>query len=192
MGRDADVRASLEQRLECLDEARSHRVEVAVGDLRRLEVDALAKPHVRPQVCELAHVRERPLEARLQDDADVLVPRRAQLTVDPQRVVGGRRVLHVDAHEVLALRSVAHDGLEILVEELVAEVQAERGQLHADVRVELLAREGVDRLPVGRGDRAGLVRIAISSPRTSSVASFPAAFSSRTTRSASSSSSPAM
>jgi hypothetical protein len=85
--RNPDVAAQVEQSLERLDEAGADRVEVAVGDLGALEVDALAEPNVRPQLRELGQVGRRPLQPGLQDDADVLLPGLAQLAVAPQRVV---------------------------------------------------------------------------------------------------------
>ena len=52
---------------------------------RRLDVDPLAEPHVRLQVGERAHVAERPPQVRLEHDAEVVVPGLAQLAVEPQR-----------------------------------------------------------------------------------------------------------
>jgi hypothetical protein len=37
----------------------------------------------------------------------------AELAIQPQRVVGRRRVLHVDAHEAVVFGRLLHDGLEI-------------------------------------------------------------------------------
>jgi hypothetical protein len=54
---------------------------------------------------------------------------------------------------------VTHHVLEVLPAELVAQVQPQRRRLDADVRVEPAALERVDRLAVGAGDPAGLVRI---------------------------------
>jgi len=157
--RDPDVAATLEQLLERLHEARLDCFEIAEGDLRRLEIDPLADPYVRPQLGESAHVVDRPLQPCLEDDADVVVPRLPQLAVDPKRVVGRGRVLHVDPDEVVALSRVPDDVLEVLAKELVAQVQPECGRLDADVRVERTALEGVDRLAVCTGDRAGLLRV---------------------------------
>src|SRR5919197_296576 len=52
---------------------------------------------------------ERPQQVRLQDDPDILAPGLAQLPIEPQRVVGRRRILHVDADEVAAAGSVPDD-----------------------------------------------------------------------------------
>ena len=70
---DADVAAGFEQRLERVDEALLHRVEVAELDLARLDVDALAEADVRLQVGELADVGDRALQRRLQHDADGVI-----------------------------------------------------------------------------------------------------------------------
>ena len=51
---------------------------------------------------EIGDVPQRPLEAGLEDDADVVVSRAAHLAVQRERVVGARRILHVDAHEASA------------------------------------------------------------------------------------------
>ena len=87
------------------------------------------------------------------------MPALAQLAVDAQRVVGRGRVLHVDPDEVPALTSVRDDRLEVLPAEVVPELQPERGGLDADVRVELAAVERLERLSVGRCDRARLVGV---------------------------------
>ena len=87
------------------------------------------------------------------------MPRLPQLAVDPQRVVGRGGVLHVDPDEVAELGRVPDQALEVLAKELVTQVQPECGRLDADVRLERAALEGVDRLAVGAGDRAGLLRV---------------------------------
>ena len=84
---------------------------------------------------------------------------RSQLPVDTKRVVGRRRVLHVDADEVVPLPGVRDDGLEVLAAEVIAELEPEPRDLDADVGVELLAVERLERFPVGRGDRARLARV---------------------------------
>ncbi len=137
MRRDADVAARVEQRVEAAQEVRAHRLGVGERDRRRLEVDALAEPNARPQVGERVDVVERPAQARLQDDAEVVVPALAQLAVEPQRVVGRRRVLHVDPDEVAVAGRGAHDVEEVLAAEVVRELEPERRELDADVRVEL-------------------------------------------------------
>ena len=87
-----------------------------------------------------------------------VVPALAQLAIEGERVVGGRRVLHVDAHEVAARRGVDDDRLEVLAAEVEVELEPERRQLDRDVRVEALL---VDRARATSwycaGDRARLV-----------------------------------
>src|SRR5204863_507313 len=100
VGRDPHVAPELEQLLERLDEVRPHGVEVAVRDLRGLDVDALAEPDVRPQLGEVVDVPDRPPHVGLEHDPDVVVTGRAEVAVDAQRVVRRGRVLHVDADEV--------------------------------------------------------------------------------------------
>ena len=80
----------------------------------------------------------------------------AQLADEPQRVVGRGRVLHVDPHEaVRRLRSRDHR-LDVALAEVVAELQSEPGRLDADVRVEVVALEGVERRDVLGCDLRGL------------------------------------
>ena len=86
------------------------------------------------------------------------VPRLSQLPVGAQRVVGRGGVLHVDPDEGVVLGRVRHDGIEVLVEEVVTEVQPEGRRLDADVRVEPAAKR-VDRLAIGACDLARLVRV---------------------------------
>src|SRR6185312_2921614 len=78
------------------------------------------------------------------------------LAVEAQRVVGRRGVLHVDPDEVAELGGVPDDVLEVRLAEVVAELQAEPRRLHAHVRAQLAALERVERLAVGRRDRARL------------------------------------
>jgi hypothetical protein len=74
---DSDVRAALEQHVERSDEVVADFLVPLVGDELRLEVDPLAQADVRPQLGERADVPEGAAEARLQDDADVVVAARA-------------------------------------------------------------------------------------------------------------------
>ena len=103
-------------------------------------------------------VVERAAQIRLQDDADVLVAGLAQLAIEAQRVVGRRRVLHVDAHEAVIFRGLSHDVLEVRAARVVGEPEAEPGELDADVRVEVLALDLVERVAVRLRDGARLVR----------------------------------
>ena len=84
----------------------------------------------------------------------------AQLAEEPQGLVGRRRVLHVDPHEaVRRLRGRDHR-LDVALAEVVAELQAEPGRLDADVRVEVVPLEGVERRNVLGCDRRGLGLVA--------------------------------
>ena len=76
----------------------------------------------------------------------------AQLAVQLERVRGRRRVLHVDPDEVAALGRVADDLEQVRAAELVREVEPERGQLDADVRVEALALDRLEDVVVGADD----------------------------------------
>ena len=88
------------------------------------------------EIGERADIAEGAPETGLQDDADVVEPAAAQLPVDLQRLRRVRRLLHVDANEVAALRGVLHDGLGVLEAEVAVDRQSERGELDADVGVE--------------------------------------------------------
>ena len=153
MRRNADVAPGIEESVEAAEEVRAHRLELAVGERRRLDVDALAEP----DVVEPGKVAHRPPQVRLHDDAEVVVAVGPQLAIEPQRLVGGRRVLHVDADEVAALTRVLDDRLEVFLAECVVEPEAERGQLHGDVRVEALLADPRQRVVVLARDRARFV-----------------------------------
>src|SRR5437762_10562254 len=58
--RDPHVATGIEQRLEPSHEARAHLLVALVGELRRLDVDALADPDARAEVGDRADVVERP------------------------------------------------------------------------------------------------------------------------------------
>ena len=68
-------------------------------DRRRLDVDALAEPHTRPQVAQFRDIRKRPLQVRLQDDPDVLLALRREARGRARACRRRSRVLHVDPHE---------------------------------------------------------------------------------------------
>ena len=190
--RDPDVAPGVEQRVEAADEVRAHRLEVGERDRRRLEVDALAEPHARPEIRECADVVERPAQPRLEHDADVVVPVLAQLAVEPQRLVGRRRVLHVDPDEVAVAGRGAHDLDEVLAAEVVRELEPERGELDADVRVERGLVDRREHVAVRLGDRARLVLVRDLLAEHVDGRHLPAAFSSRTHSTASASVAPAM
>ena len=156
---DPDVRAGVEERVECFHEVGADGVEVGERDVRRLDVDPLAEAHVRAEVGERVDVVDRPAQVGLEDDADVLVAGLAQLAVEAERVVGAARVLHVDADEVPAPGRVADDALEVGAAELVAELQPERGQLHAHVRVEAALLDVGEDVLVGAHDRGRVVGV---------------------------------
>ena len=128
----------------------------------------------------------------LENDTDILVAVRAQLPVERERAVGGRRVLHVDAHEVPARGRVEHDVLEVLAAEVEIELEAEPGELDRDVRVETFPSIRASASWYWPAIARASAAFVISSPSTSTVASLPFAFSRRTTRMASSSEGPAM
>ena len=155
--RDPDVGARAEELLERLAEVGANGLEVAEGDLGRLDVDPLAEPHVRLQVGQRVDVVDGPPQVRLEDDAEVVVAGLAQLAVEPQRVVGAARVLHVDPDEVVARGGVADDALQVRAAEVVVELEPERGQLDAHVRVEAGVLDVGEDLLVGALDRRRLV-----------------------------------
>src|SRR5581483_83305 len=99
-------------------EARAHRGRIRVCERGPLDVDALAEADVRLQVGECTNVFQGAPQVRLQHDADVVVPRLAQLAVQAQRRVGGRRILHVDAYEAPLREHLEHVLLAQLVREL--------------------------------------------------------------------------
>ena len=138
-------------------EARSHGMEIAVLDVRRLDVDPLAHAHVRPEVGELIDVGERPLQRRLQHDADVVESGVAQIAVDRERRVRRRRVLHVDADEVVRARARRWTScLEVRSAQRGVELEPERSRLDADVRVEVAAVDLGEHLLVGVRDHVRL------------------------------------
>src|SRR5919106_525599 len=147
--RDRDVGAGVEQRRDRLDEREAHGRVLLVGDLGRLDVDALADAHVRAERRERGDVRERPLQVRLQDDADVVETLLAQLPVDGEGVRGRARVLHVDTHEVVPLGGAADDAREVVAAEVAIELESEPGELAAHVRAEPLLPDRFEHVNVG-------------------------------------------
>ena len=175
--------------LQRLHEAGPHLVVVAELDRLGLDVDALAEPDARAR--ELRRVGDRPPERGLEHRADA-GGLGAELAAEAERVVRRRRVLHVDPHEAVRRLGRRDHRLDVALAEVVAELQAEGGRLDADVRIEPLALEGVERRDVFGRDRRGFEASMTSSPSTSTVASLPSAFRAATTRRASSSEEPAM
>src|SRR6266550_1744193 len=86
MGRDRGVRAGLKQFVQAPDEVLAHLLVLLVGDQRRLDVDALDETDVRLKRGQVVDVSDRAAQGRLQDEADVLVPFRAELAVQLERV----------------------------------------------------------------------------------------------------------
>ena len=157
MGRDPDVAAGVEERVEAADEVRAHRLVVGERDRPRLQVDALAEADARPEVGQRVDVVERAPQPRLEHDAEVLVPVLAELAIEAERVVGRRRVLHVDPDEVPVAGRGAYDVEEVFAAEVVRQLEPERGELDADVRVESgLVDRGED-VTICLSDRAGLL-----------------------------------
>src|SRR5262249_275427 len=115
----------------------------------------------------------------------------AQLAVQAQGVVRGRRVFHVDADEVPTRRRVLDDRAQVVAAELVAELQPESRHLDAHAGVETAALDVCEYVELGPDPPASRL-FRISSPRTSMVAAFPSACRRRTVSRASLSSGPAM
>ena len=85
-------------------------------------------------------------------------PPAAELAVHRERGVGRRRVLHVDADEVVPHARAVHELLQVTLAEVEVEHEPERRRLDADVRVEVPAVDLREHVLVGRGDR-------VASPR---------------------------
>ena len=73
------------------------------------------------------------VEVRLQDGADVLVARLAQVPVDAERCVDERRLLHVEPHEVPEPGGVSDQLADVGARELLVEGKPEMGELERDV-----------------------------------------------------------
>src|SRR5437763_4628406 len=73
----------------------------------------------------------------------------AQLAVEAKRVVGRRRVLHVDAHEAAPDMRVFDERLQVLAAERIVEPEPEAGELDGDVRVQTLALDAREHAVVG-------------------------------------------
>ena len=156
MRRNPDVAPGVEQRFERTDERVAHLLEVLERNRRRLDVDAFAQPHAGTQVRERLDIGEGAPQHRLQHDADIVETVAAQLAVEPERLVGCRGVLHVDADEIATRRGVLDDGAEVVATDGVTELQSKPGQLHADVRVEVAALDVREHVLVRAHDRGCL------------------------------------
>ena len=155
MRRDRRVAAAVDQRLERAHEAVPNRLVVAELDRLRLDVDPLAEPDARSG--ERRRVVDRALQRRLEDRPDAPVTLCAELADEPQGVVRRRRVLHVDPHEAVRRLGRGDHGLDVALAEVVVELQPEPGRLDADVGVEPVLLEGVERRDVLGRDRCRLV-----------------------------------
>ena len=157
VGGDRRVAAAVDQRLQRAHEAVPHRLVVAELDRLRLDVDPLAEPDARTR--ERRGVVDRALQRGLKHRADAPVTLVAQLAEEPQRVVRRRRVLHVDPHEAVRRLGRRDHGLDVALAEVVAELQPEPGRLDADVGVEPVLLERVERGDVLGRDRGRLVLV---------------------------------
>ncbi len=150
MGRDRRVAASVEQGLERADEAHPDSGVVAELDRLRLDVDPLADPDARAR--QPLGVGDGSLQRGLEDRADARVAFVAELPVEAQRVVRRRRVLHVDPDEPVRRLGGGEHAFDVPLAEVVVELQPEPGRLDADVRVETVPLERVQRSHVLVGD----------------------------------------
>ena len=153
MSGDPDVHALLDEQLETANVVRADFIVGLERELLGLDVDALAQA----DVLEAREIALRPPQVRLEDDADVLVALGAERPVELERSVGGRRVLHVDPHEVPARGCVSDDSLEALTTELEIELEPEPRQLHRHIRLETLGVDPREHVVILAGDRPRLV-----------------------------------
>jgi len=156
--RDADVDALPERLLERRQEGALHRLEPLPRHRSRLDVDPLAEPDVRPFGRQRLDVGERPPHVGLEDDPEVVVllPQGAE---DGEGVVDRGVVFHVDPHEVPVLGGTGRDLVEVALEQLPVDLQAERGRLDRDVRVEFPLRDLLEHPLVLAHVRLGLGRV---------------------------------
>ena len=167
MGGDHRVAGPAEQHLEAAYVGPVDVGAVLEGDLLGLEVGALAQPHPRALVGQLAAVGLGAVERGLQHRpglGEVL----AQLAQDRQRRVGGGVVLHVEGHRGAGVAGGAADGARVLQRDLVAPAVdrarqrlAHRRELHRHLGVpgQAALPELREQLEVGRDGRLGLLRV---------------------------------
>ena len=188
--RDADVAPAVEQRVEAADEA-----------ARTCRRPGRRSPPARRRCpCRAARsgaaargrrCRQRALEIRLEHDPDVVAPAargargraracRRCSSSPPCRC--GRTCLGAAASSTSSPSSARQRSRSSL--------RPSAGQLDADVRVEPVAVDRREHIVIGVGDRLRLVRPRHFLAETSTVASFPSAFSAATVRRASSSVAP--
>ena len=79
-----------------------------------------------------------------------------QIAHDVQCLLRVHRPFHVDAGEVLQPSGMCDELIDDLERELLGDVQAHVGQLHADVRVELSRGDLIEELVIERSAFAGL------------------------------------
>ncbi len=189
MRRDADERALRDELLEHEEVVRAHCLELAVGDRRRLDVDPLAQPNV----VDPFDVVDRPPQVRLHDDAEILVPELragrgtgrgcgSSSTSPPCRfgrssAAPGRRRRPASRFSRHRPRSRSSPSAVSLIE-----------MFESSSSLSIRASRSWYWPAIARASSA----LVISSPSTSTVASFPCPFSSPTTRAASSIVEPAM
>src|ERR1035437_7842444 len=160
VGRDAQIGRALHQRLHAGDVVAVHVSLRRKGDVRGFEVRALAQPDAAVERDRALHVGQRAAERALQHDADrVRIPR-----VEPflEEVEGARRVgapLHVQPDESAAFLRAVEDRAHDRLAQVVTDVLPHRGELHRDVRVERVLRDGVEQAHVlhAGGSGFGLV-----------------------------------
>src|ERR687893_164553 len=137
VGRDPDVSTALQELVEEEYVILPDGVEVLVGDLARLVVDALAQAHRDPGLDEAADVLQAAPHVGLDHGPHVLVPA-AQIDDHLQRDAGIRRVLHVHPDEAAPGSRILDDLLQVRPAQLLAQREPEAGELHRDPRAEVM------------------------------------------------------
>src|SRR5215204_116495 len=141
--RHPDVAARRHQLPQQVHEVLAHDVEVLVGDLAGLDVDALAQPDRDPGLREALDVFEAAPHVRLDHGPRVPV---APVEVEG-RVYGDtcvRRVLHVHAHEAAPFGRVGHDLLQVRPAQILVQVQSEGRELYRDPGIQVVLVQGVE------------------------------------------------
>jgi hypothetical protein len=104
------------------------------------------------------------MEARLQDDAGVVVAEFPYGLEDVERRVGVGRAFHVDAHEKIALRRRCEDLAQVVDADRAIDVEPELRQLERQVALDAGAVNRLDQLQIfasggiGGGERRGRSR----------------------------------
>ena len=144
MRRGSDVRAGVEKRLDGEEEARPDLVAPLKRDLLRLHVDALADAHARLEGRQGHRVVVRSAQHRLEHDADVVVALGVERSVDAQRRVRSRGVLHVETDEVLARPGGVEHAPQISEAGFLVDLEPERRRLDAQARREAFAVDSLE------------------------------------------------